>query len=301
MPTARRSLAGPALVALLLGFAVAVPAQVPYDQCTDRSGNRIRGEVDPAEVGRFAALATWKDGQRIILWRPSAFNGASESLQIFVYLHECAHHNLHHVDNPASTETQARHEQEADCWAVQTMVEGQIIGPDAVEKLFESLKNQQGDMTHQDGDGTLFTLHHCLKDKTDRKRWFPVLDSMVGASRDGFESIAGPPLRDPGAEGIREVTLDPPSTFDCELRPSRNLVCILFVGKTLKAADHRFRELQKILNEWKPAGWTAAARENASPDQPKQLLLTEDASGGTIALVLHRLGRIYFIYRPPAT
>lgn len=306
--TLRSNLRPALLPPLLLAVAcslllpnVALQAQVPYDQCTDRSGNKIRGEVDPAEVGRFAALATWKDGQRIILWRPSAFNGASEAVQIFVYLHECAHHNLHHVDNQSSTETQARHEQEADCWAIQTMVEGQIIGPSEVEKLFESLKRQQGDMTHQDGDGTLFTLHHCLNDKTDRKRWFPVLDSMVTASHDAFESIAGPALRDPGAEGVREVTLDPPSTFDCELRPSRNLVCILFTGKTLKAADSRFGELQKVFGQWKPAGFTAALKENATPEQPKQFLLTEDATGGTLALILHRLGRIYLIYKPPAT
>src|SRR6266850_4455037 len=86
------------VLVLLLAVPLPLFGQVPYDACRDRTGAVIEAQVAPDEVGRFAAMATWKEGQRVILWRPSAFNGLSDVARVFVYLHECAHHTLHHVD-----------------------------------------------------------------------------------------------------------------------------------------------------------------------------------------------------------
>jgi hypothetical protein len=285
---------------LLLAVPVALFGQVPYDACRDRTGGVIKAQIAPDEVGRFAAMATWKEGQRVILWRPSAFNGLSDVARVFVYLHECAHHTLHHVDHIAlSLDESARQEQEADCWAIQTMVEGEMIGTRGLETIREEWKNSEGDVIHQSGEVLLRSLEACLRAKTDRKRWRSVLDSLLAGSRTGFESIAGPLVADGGPDAPRESTLDLPSTFDCEIRQRRSFVCIVFVSRTAKPAERRFNELAKILDEWKPVGWTVTERIEPETEQPRQHLLTEETTGGTIALVLHRLNRVYFIYRPP--
>jgi hypothetical protein len=276
-------------------------AQVPTATCSDRAGKPIPSVPDNSVTGgNIIAEATRENGARVIKWRPAGFAGMPEVERVFVYLHECAHHTLGHVDTPVnSIEDRAREEREADCWAAQTMVEGGMVSLNGLDTLRERRKGVVGDAVHLGGDALLLSLEECLNAKTDRKRWQPVLDSLAEASHTRFASIAGPLIRDVLPDSVRMSTLDPPSTFDCEIRRTGSFVCVIFTSRKPGPAEDRYSEIRRILERWKPEGWTAEERLDPSSEQPRQFVLKEGATGSVMALILHRLNRIYFIVRPP--
>lgn len=80
-------------------------------KCTDFRGRSVVGlEVsDLGDVGRAWVVNTVP----YILLDPELMRPLPKPLQVFFYLHECAHHVLGHWYNPTISS-----ENEADCWAI---------------------------------------------------------------------------------------------------------------------------------------------------------------------------------------
>jgi hypothetical protein len=108
-------------------------AQVPFEVCQDRQGNPIAGVVD--NTTPYAGIATEQNGRPVILWNQRSNAVLSRTEQIFIYLHECAHHTLGHLYRQPYTPAV---ELEADCWAIQLMVDGGMIKARHLELLEKS-------------------------------------------------------------------------------------------------------------------------------------------------------------------
>lgn len=130
-----------ALVLALASLTAQAQAQVPFDACRDRDDGPILGVVDNTMT--HAAVATVRNGHPMIRWNSRTNGRLSQTEQIFIYLHECAHHTLGHLYHPAADD--ARDEREADCWAIQLMVDGGMIKGRHFQALERSRRTVRGD------------------------------------------------------------------------------------------------------------------------------------------------------------
>jgi hypothetical protein len=80
--------------------------------CTDFRGRSVLAlqVSDLGDVGRAWVINTVP----YILLDPEVLRTLPRPLQIFFYVHECAHHRLGHWYNPTGNS-----EKEADCWAIE--------------------------------------------------------------------------------------------------------------------------------------------------------------------------------------
>jgi hypothetical protein len=90
---------------------------------------------------------------RVLSW-------VSPATRRFFYAHECAHHALGHTLG-ASYPTQR--EQQADCWAIRTLVSaGQIGSSDLREIQSDVARLGRADWTHLPGPQRAINLNACL-------------------------------------------------------------------------------------------------------------------------------------------
>lgn len=114
-----------AILVLIVTFAYLTPAARPTEaagagfrvagmqmSCTDFRGRSVLAlqVSDLGDVGRAWVINTVP----YILLDPEVLRTLPRPLQIFFYVHECAHHRLGHWYNPTGNS-----EKEADCWAIE--------------------------------------------------------------------------------------------------------------------------------------------------------------------------------------
>lgn len=239
--------------ALLLCFAASpVAAQMPFDGCVDRSDRPVRSIIN--NDMSWAGTATEVNGESVIYWNRVANARASRTTQIFIYLHECAHHTLGHIWKPQA----ARWELEAECWAVQLMWEGGMIQGRHLRLIEEELRTSRGDATHLGGEARTQSLRDCIQIKTNRKAWSASLTALLDASADSFASIQGQAVPRPSSlTGVYESEVDLPGTYDCEITQTREVRCVVFAARTARRVADRFKALTGIIGAWLPPGWTA--------------------------------------------
>lgn len=261
-----------AVVALLV-WAAPLAAQVPFEGCVDRWNQPVRGVVREDIV--WGGTATRVNGESIIYWNPGN-NQSSRTSQIFLYLHECAHHALGHLYKSRS----ARWELEADCWAMQLMWESGMIQGRHLRLLEQEISRSWGDDIHLSGAERTRSLTRCLEIKTDKRAWAAALDTMLLASDDGFVAIEGQSVPMPGRNtGVFESEVDLPGTYDCEIRQQREIRCVVFAARTSGRVGDRFDDLSEIIENWVPDGWMT--REESPPDTGLvRLLAVEDTAAG---------------------
>src|SRR5687767_3085964 len=173
-------------VCLALSQAPPAWAQVPFNACLDRQGEVIPGIPDNTIA--YAGIAAEQDGRPVILWNQKENRHLSQTEQIFIYLHECAHHLLGHLyHSPYGPAV----ELEADCWAIQLMVDGGMIKPRHLEVLERSRRNVRADATHLGGEAHIQSLARCLEMRTDPRAWAAALDTLIRAAQDSFASSSG--------------------------------------------------------------------------------------------------------------
>jgi hypothetical protein len=144
-----------ASTALLTATTTRSTAQVPFEACLDRLNRPIPGIVD--NTIHNSAEATRRDGQRVIPWNAKEVARVSRTAQLFIYLHECGHHTLGHLskgENPLV-------EREADCWAIQLMVDGGMINGSELHQLDLELHRFRSDRFHLGGQALLESLQSC--------------------------------------------------------------------------------------------------------------------------------------------
>jgi hypothetical protein len=293
----RRGRAPGTLVALLLALAGGTAsAQAPYDACVDRRGTPIPSRTDNRMS--YAGMATMEDGKPVIRWNRKLMDGAPEVEQAFIYFHECAHHNLGHLafgDAP-------RMEVEADCWAIQLLVDGGLFAHNLVDTLLERRATVQADMAHLGGDAHAWSLQRCLSLRTDREEWARALPPLLEAARDGFQGIRGAQLDGPaaGAPGVWASRLDLPGTYDCEVVGSQRLRCIIFVSRKQGPAESRYRKMIDVLGEVLPPEWPRAENASKVPSLLRAFHARDPASATIVSLLLGRDAKVQFVVTPPA-
>lgn len=272
-------------------LAPALHAQVPFNACLDRQGQPIPGIVDN-NLG-YAAAATSRGGHPVILWNRHNLAGTSNILQLFVYLHECAHHSLNHVYKSENRTV----EDQADCWAIQLMVDGGMANGSHLAALTRELKHTRGDENHLGGDALLQSLRSCLAFRTDQAAWDTALTALTMAASSGFHDIQGARIPDAPSE-VYETTQGTPGTYDCELLQPPAVRCMVFVARKEKAANKRFEDLNAIIHNWLSPDWTSTEPSPPPPGLARALLAQDGREGTVVVLGLTTDARVYFLVKP---
>jgi hypothetical protein len=283
------------LTLLALGASpVAVSAQAPFNACTDRLGAPIPSRTND-KMG-YAGMAGYENGKPVIWWNKHSLSDAAEVELLFIYMHECAHLSLGHSFRYGGVEDEI----EADCWAVQLMVDGEMISQFEFDTLLAIRARVAGDGGHLGGDGHVWSLHRCLSVRTDRVAWAEALPPIVQAGATHFTGIRGRELEaEEGKDSIWESTLDLPGTYDCEVMGTKRLRCMVFLSRSQKPAAARYKKLVDILIRWLPEGWTYV--ENPSPKPPfsKAFHAQDPTTGETLSLLLGTSPKLYFVVTAP--
>jgi hypothetical protein len=281
------------LLCLALGGAAPsiLSSQVPFDGCVDRAGTPIQGTVR-RDISA-AAIATRVDDRPVILWNQGNLQWARPITQLFVYLHECGHHALGHLYKA----NDKRWEREADCWAMQMLIDGGMInGSDEASLTRELSTAFRGDSVHLSGDATVRDTRACIAARTDRGRWRAALDSLTAAIPDTLRSIVGQRMYELPGERY-ESLLDLPGTFDCEIDPSRMFRCPLFATPSARRARRRYDDLVEILGSWLPSTWSAVERPGTGY-VVRQYVAEDGRVGSRITLALTDASTIFFVLQP---
>jgi len=284
----RRGIAGLFLcVAAALGPSVS--AQVPFNACLDREGKVIPGVAD--NTMEWAGVATMQAAAPVILWNYKGNRHLSQAEQIFIYLHECAHHTLGHLYRSS---VDPAGELEADCWAIQLMVDGGMIKGRHLEVLERSRRHVRADATHLGGEAHIQSLARCLELRTDPKAWAASLDTVVRAAQDSFASSSGRVLDSTAPAVVYESAVGTPGTFDCEVAGG-TLRCIVFASRKPGPAVDRFERLTRIVRAWLPVGWTSV--ERAGTAAAGRSFLAQDGMTGTLLTLLVSGNRVYLLVK----
>jgi hypothetical protein len=258
-------------------------AQVPFDACLDRHDQPIQAVVDNALP--FAGVATITvDGVPVIFYNKHSLSRNTPQARQFVYLHECGHHALRHVWKDPSR----LREMEADCWAIQHMVEQGIIKERKVDELQAEIGVSRG----------LGSLKGCVEVKTDRELWRRSLDLMSLAGAHKFDAIRGDPIVEARERGFFESTLDLPGVFNCELTPEQSFSCEIFNGGDEGAARKHFDKVLAIIQSWLTDEWLTFERVRARPSELRRFVAQDIQSGSLITLVATSSHDIRFRYQP---
>jgi hypothetical protein len=283
----------------LIMLAQPAQAQIPYDGCVDRQGRKIEGIISDSLTYPGWAMVR-ADGTPVIYWNPRRHYSTNQVDLLFLYLHECGHHALGHVYRWGTVAEQKKMEVEADCWAMQLMVDGGMIKGRHLEALEADFRNSRGDAVHLGGTALIQSWRSCLNDRTDGKLWRAALDSLVRAAGDSFASIRGAAFSDGPGDTVSDSRLDLPAIYDCTINRAAAFVCMIFAARENGPVLRRYRETAKILRSWLPPGWTSA--EQADPTGGERMVLrAEDSTSGMgLALILTDHQRLYFVFRPPS-
>lgn len=284
-----------ALIALLCVPPLA--AQAPAAVCTDRTGAPVPLVVDDSMDS--AGMAGYAGNtQPTIWWNETLLEHTSRVEQLFIFMHECGHLTLNHAWKSPSL----RNEIEADCWAVQLMVEGGMIAPSEWDSLLVARARVRPDRQHLGGSEHVTSLRRCLTVRTDPAAWDSALPPLVAAARTRFTGIRGLELEPaPGQHGrVWESTLDLPGTYSCEILGTERLRCMVYTSTHVRAVANRYRALVDILTGWMPAGWEAAEELAPGPGGARSFRARDTATGTTLSLLLGADPKVYFVVTAPA-
>ncbi|HEX7918160.1 MAG TPA: hypothetical protein VF454_02100 [Gemmatimonadales bacterium] len=279
-------------LSLLLSLAATpLVAQVPYNGCVDRAGVTIIASVHN-EIGA-GAIATRENDKPVIQWNQGSLQWTRPATQLFVYLHECGHHALGHLYKP----TAARWEREADCWAMELLVDGGMLGPEDEGALRHDLARMfPGDGLHLPGEAALRDMQGCMHSRTDKRQWRVALDSLVAGIPDSLHALVG--QRMPEVPEVRhESLLDLPGVFDCEILPGDIFRCPLYATPSARMAEGRYKDVMRIIQEWLPTTWSSVEQRPGTYIL-RQFVAEDGMTGARITLALTDHKQVFFLFQP---
>ena len=140
-------------------YSLSAMAQITYDACTDLRGQPVSSIADPSlkEVAN-ASLAT--NGAPLIRYNPNIVTWLSQKTRLFFHAHECGHHARgHNFDTVPSLAA----EQDADCFAIQALVNGNLVNDNDVTIIQNDLNRANiADWSHLPGLQRTINLRRCL-------------------------------------------------------------------------------------------------------------------------------------------
>ena len=273
----------PVTVILQVVLVFRAEGQTPHGICLDREDQPIQWVVD--NTLPYAGVATIAvDGTPVIFYNEASLSHSSPQARQFVYLHECGHHALRHVWKDPSL----LREMEADCWAIQHMVEQGLIKERKVDELQAEIGVARG----------IGSLKGCVRVKTDEKLWRQRLDLLSLAGAHKFDAIRGDPIPEAPEQGFFESTLDLPGIFSCELTPEDSFSCAIFNGRSEKAVMKHFNKVLPVIESWLTDDWLTFERVRARPTELRRFVAQEIQSGSLLTLVATTDHDILFEYQP---
>jgi hypothetical protein len=268
----------------VLGAPLAAQDSLVPTECVDRTERPIQGVIDNTLA--YAGVATvLPDGTPVIYLNQDVLKKATPLARRFILLHECAHHHLRHVYRDPSRTLEI----EADCWAIQYLVEHDIVKERHVDELQAELGPSRG----------IGDLRGCLAVKADPALWRRSLDLLTRAGARKFAPIRGAPIREDPERGFFESTLDLPGTFGCELTPADAFSCEVFHGKDDGPTTTRYETIRDIIQDWLPETWLTFERVDPRPEERRRFVAQRITTGAQMTLVATADHRILFRFEAP--
>ena len=109
---------------------------------------RMRNVLDPELPSLGSA------GPGVVVLNPYLLNNETDVVRLFVFHHECGHHNV------------GRNEIGADCWAVKQGVSQGWFNTQALERVCGSFGNSKASATHPSGASRCASLRQCFANVT---------------------------------------------------------------------------------------------------------------------------------------
>jgi len=127
-------------------------------QCFDARGLPV-AEIPSYQINDIAQANLMPNGAPVIFFNPNVIANFSFPTRLFFTFHECAHHVLRHTLGRLVM----NREQEADCWAIQTIVSRGMITDQQFQIIQADLyRFGSGDWTHLPGPQRAINLQACL-------------------------------------------------------------------------------------------------------------------------------------------
>jgi len=134
-------------------------AQITYDGCVDIRGVPV-ASIANYQIQDVANANIAPNGQPYIQYNPQVLSWLNEETRLFFFAHECAHHVRGHI---LGTTHPLAMEQDADCWAIYTLVQKRLLSRRDLSPIQEDLNNfSRGDWTHLPGYQRAINLEACL-------------------------------------------------------------------------------------------------------------------------------------------
>ena len=152
------------LISILLlcgtSFSFSVSAQVAYEGCVDIRGFAV-ASIPNYNINDVATAVNLPNGKPVIFYNPNVLASLAPQTRMFFYIHECGHQALGHVINYSFPMVK---EQEADCFAIRTLVQRGMINNFDKEVIQKDLwERGRGDWSHLPGPKRSINLDLCLK------------------------------------------------------------------------------------------------------------------------------------------
>jgi hypothetical protein len=133
-------------------------SQITYDGCRDIRGIAVASIAD-FSINDVAVASLAPNGVPIVRYNPRVLSQLAPQTRLFFYAHECAHHERGHA---FGTVHPLSREQDADCFAIKTLVDKGMVGDDDIAAIQQDLSQAQGDWSHLPGPDRAINLRRCL-------------------------------------------------------------------------------------------------------------------------------------------
>jgi len=144
---------------LIISVCMLVACTSASAQCFDARGIPV-AEIPNYQLNDIAQANLMPNGAPVIFFNPNVIVNFSFPTRLFFTFHECAHHVLGH----ALGRLVMNMEQEADCWAIRTIVSRQMISDQQLQMIQSELYTfGPGDWTHLPGPQRAINLQACLQ------------------------------------------------------------------------------------------------------------------------------------------
>ncbi|WP_146204206.1 hypothetical protein [Massilia glaciei] len=155
------------IFACLYSMHLSVWAQVTYEGCNDIRNMPV-ASISDYSVQDIAVAMLAPNGTPQIRYNQNVLVSVAPQTRVFFYMHECGHHALGH--NFGTTHP-LRMEQDADCFAIQTMVKNRMVNASDIRVIQADLYSRaRGDWSHLPGPMRAINLGRCLADNPRSSR-----------------------------------------------------------------------------------------------------------------------------------
>lgn len=134
-------------------------AQISYEGCKDIRGISVASIADYS-LRDVAMASLASNGAPIIRYNPQILSWLHPQTRLFMYAHECGHHALGHT---LGTAFPLIMEQQADCFAIQTLVKQRRVNDNDIAVIQGDIRRAGvADWTHLPGGQRAINLTRCL-------------------------------------------------------------------------------------------------------------------------------------------